>query len=105
MKKSIARIFAVMLTVVVLLTAVACTRRLSGSYASEGLLGSTYTFDGDSVTVSSNNLGISIKGTYKIEKDTMTLTYNVLGVSTTDTVSFEKKGNSIFLDGVEYVKQ
>lgn len=104
MKKLFARFLAAVLMVVVLLSAVACTKRLSGSYVSSEILGTTYTFDGDKVTVSSD-LGIALTGTYKIEKDTISITYTVLSISSTNTLSFEKKGNSIFLDGVEYVKK
>lgn len=104
MKKFFARFLAAVLMAVVLLSAVACTKRLSGSYASSELLGTTYTFDGDKVTVSSD-LGIALTGTYEIEKDTITFSYKVMSVTTSNTVSFEKKGSSIFLDGVEYVKQ
>ncbi|MBR3404351.1 MAG: hypothetical protein IKG91_03565 [Firmicutes bacterium] len=44
-------------------------------------------------------------GHYEIKDGTMTITYNVLGLETSKDYQYSKKGNSIFLNGEEFVKE
>ncbi|MBR6941265.1 MAG: hypothetical protein IKH65_10685 [Clostridia bacterium] len=50
--------------------------------------------------------GIKIDGTYEIKDNQITFLYTLIGgLGGTLTKSFEKDGNSIFIDGTEFVKQ
>ena len=49
--------------------------------------------------------GINVEGEYLIEDDTITITYSLLNLSYDWEKSFEKKGNSIFIDGTEFIKE
>ena len=49
--------------------------------------------------------GIDVEGEYLIEDDTITITYSFLNLSYDWKKSFEKKGNSIFIDGTEFIKE
>lgn len=93
----------VLLGVVLLVSMAACAHKLSGTYKSKGPISQSITFDGDKVTT--GLLGFDIDGTYVIENGTIVITYEVLGVSTNWEKSFEEKGNSIFIDGTEYIKE
>ena len=80
-----------------------CSNQLNGTYSTKESIKQTITFKPDNVVVFSA-FGIDANGTYKIENGEITITYKVLGVSFDLTKSFEKKGNSIFIDGTEFVK-
>lgn len=86
-------------------TLMACATKLSGTYTSkDGLIKQSFTFmEDDRVKVSA--FGINVEGTYKIEDDEITITYSLLNLSYNMTKSFEKSGQSIFVDGVEFVKE
>ena len=103
MKKKIA-ILLILCTVTALLAG--CGSKLEGtyspvnSYADFGAL----TFNGNNVSV--NVFGYAgLSGTYQIKGKEMVLTMELLGTPTTQTMSYSKKGDSIFLDGQEYIKQ
>lgn len=83
----------------------ACTTKLSGTYTNdEGLIKQSFTFkDGNIVEVSA--FGIHVEGTYVIEDDKITITYSLLNLSYDLEKSFEKDGNSIFIDGTEFIKE
>ena len=49
--------------------------------------------------------GYSLSGSYTINGEALELTYELLGKTNTKTILFSQKGNSIFLDGVEFTKQ
>lgn len=104
MKKSIAKILALVLVAVVVCMALVSCNKLSGTYVHEETafgvtVKSTYEFDGDEFKASLGSLSIS--GTYEIDGDKIIFT--VEGVSTTE--SYEKTKDGIKIDGVEYVKK
>lgn len=106
MKKNFKRVVSVLLLVVFIICMLtACSTKLSGTYTNEeGLIKQSFTFDKDNkVTVSA--FGINVDGEYEIEDDTITITYRLLNISYDMEKSFEKSGNSIFIDGVEFVKE
>lgn len=100
MKKTIAGVL-VILCMVFLLTA--CGNKLSGTYASTGVISQTFSFNGDSVTMSA--FGIDTSGTYKIDGDTIIITYNLFGSEQSMTQSFKKDGNTIYIGGTAFNKQ
>jgi hypothetical protein len=76
---------------------------LSGTYKSGGLISQSFTFKGDDVTMSA--FGINASGTYEISGDKIRITYSIFGIESSMEQSFEKKGNSIYIDGTEFVKE
>lgn len=112
--KKIAKVVAVALIVCTLVCLFAsCTKSLNGTYESTGSVGSalngTLTFDRDSNVTGELSVPvigeISVDGTYVIEDGYITFTYTLLGFSKDLKYSFEKNGNSIIIDGAEFVKQ
>ncbi len=83
----------------------ACTAGLKGTYTnSDGLTKQSFTFkDDNKVEVSA--FSINVEGEYAIEDNNITITYSLLGLSYDWEKSFVKKGNSIFIDGVEFLKE
>lgn len=83
----------------------ACTTKLKGTYTNaDGLIKQSFTFkDDDKVDVSA--FGINVEGEYLIEDGKITITYSLLDLSYDWQKSFEKKGDSIFIDGTEFVKE
>jgi hypothetical protein len=76
---------------------------LDGTYTTrETLLTNSVTFNKDKVTITVLELNIS--GTYKISGSNFIVTTNTLGVESEQTMSFERKGKSLFIEGVEYIK-
>ena len=105
--KSFRKAAAALLLVVLLagLLAGCAGKTLNGTYKSTGLLGETLTFDKDH-KVTGALFGITLDGEYEIKDDTITLKYTTaLGIGATLSKSFEKKGDSIWIDGTEFVKQ
>lgn len=83
----------------------ACTTKLSGTYTSEeGLVKQSFTFKEDNV-VEMSAFGIDVEGTYKIEDDKITITYKLLNLSYDWEKDFEKNGNTITIDGTDFVKE
>lgn len=102
-KHSKKRVLLLMVCVLVCMLT-ACTTKLKGTYTStEGLVRQSFTFEEDTVGVSA--FGIEVEGDYVIEDGVITITYNLLGFNYSIEKSFEKDGKSIFIDGVEFVKE
>lgn len=77
---------------------------LNGTYQSTGTVAQTFTFSGsDDITMSA--FGINASGTYKIDGDKMTVRYSLFGINSDWTCTFKQNGNSIDIDGTEFVKQ
>ena len=82
-----------------------CVTKLSGTYTNEeGLVKQSFTFKEDN-KVEVSAFGIDLEGEYVIEDGKITITYSLLGIKTDWEKDFEKKGNSIFIDGTEFVKE
>ena len=106
MKKSIIRLVSVLLLVTLAMCMfTSCATKLNGTYTNtNGVIEQSFTFkDDNKVAVSA--FGINVEGTYVIEGDTITITYSLFTLSYDWEKSFEKKGNSIFIDGIEFVKE
>lgn len=102
----IKRFVAVLLLVCMMVcTLSACATTLKGTYTGkEGLIEQSFTFKEDNkVYVSA--FGINVEGEYLIEDGEITITYSLLGLSYDWVKSFRKDGNSIFIDGTEFVKE
>lgn len=81
-----------------------CTTKLTGTYTSDGIIEQSLTFKENDVVVISA-FGIDAEGTYKIENDKITITYKLLNLSYDWEKSFEKDGDTIIIDGTEFVKK
>ena len=78
---------------------------LRGTYKSTGALGETLTFEKDH-KVTGKLFGITLDGEYEIDDDTITFKYSgTWGLGATLSKSFERKGDSIWIDGTEFVKE
>lgn len=88
-----------------LFTLAACSGNgLNGTYQSTGTVAQTVTFSGsDDIAMSA--FGINASGTYKIDGDKMTVRYSLFGINSDWTCTFRQNGNSIDIDGTEFVKQ
>ncbi len=105
LKKRLLKIASVALVLVVIACCFsACATKLNGTYTSDGLVKQSFTFKEDNVVVMSA-FGIEAEGTYVIEDDKITITYSLLNMSYDWEKSFEKDGDSIFIDGTEFVKE
>lgn len=104
-KKIFTSVVAVLLVCVMVCSLTACTTTLKGTYtAKEGMIEQSFTFlEDNKVKVSA--FGIEIEGEYLIEDGEITITYSLFGLSYDWVKSFEKDGNSIFIDGTEFVKE
>ncbi len=101
--KGIVSLLLVCAVIVCMLTA--CTTKLNGTYTNnEGLIKQSFTFKEDN-KVEVSAFGINIEGEYEIEDNTITITYSILNIDYNMEKSFVKKGNSIFIDGVEFIKE
>lgn len=105
-RKVIKTIVAVALVCVMLCTLVACDLfALKGTYTSvDGIVEQSFTFKEDNM-VEISAFGINVEGEYEIEGDTITIRYSLLNLSYDMQKSFAKEGDSIFIDGVEFVKE
>lgn len=106
MKKNLKRIVSLLLlTTILVFVLTACTTKLSGTYINdEGLVKQSFTFKEDN-KVDVSAFGIDVEGEYLIEDGKITITYSLLNLSYDLEKSFEKKGNSIYIDGTEFVKE
>ncbi len=105
MKKKILRFVAAALLVVAIVTCfTACSKKLEGTYTSTGLISQSFTFDKDNKVVMSA-FGINAEGTYVIEENMITITYSLGSLSYDWQKSFEKDGDTITIDGTEFIKQ
>lgn len=99
------RIAAFLLVCLMVCTLAACDTTLKGTYTStEGLIEHSFTFKEDN-KVEMSAFGIDLEGEYQIEDGQITITYSLLGLSYDWVKSFEKDGDSIFIDGMEFVKE
>ena len=104
-KRTIRRVLAALLVCTLICALTACTTTLKGTYTSkEGLIEQSFTFKEDN-KVDVSAFGINIEGEYLIEDGEITITYSALGFSYDWVKSFEKDGDSIFIDGMEFVKE
>lgn len=103
--KKVSKFIALFLTFCLMLGVLAgCSTKLSGTYTSKGLISQSFTFEKDNqVTISA--FGIEASGTYAIKDDKITITYGAFGLSYDWEKSFKKDGNSIYIDGTEFVKE
>ena len=106
MKKNLKRIVSLLLlTTILVFVLTACATKLSGTYTNdEGLVKQSFTFKEDN-KVDVSAFGIDVEGEYLIEDGKITITYSLLNLSYDLEKSFEKKGNSIYIDGTEFVKE
>lgn len=105
MKKGIIKAITVLMLICMMACSLtACTTKLNGTYTSDGLIEQSFTFKDDNVVVISA-FGIDAEGTYKIEDDKITITYKLLNLSYDWEKSFEKDGDTIKIDGTEFVKE
>ncbi len=104
-KNGVRNIVAVLLVCIMLCTLSACSLLLKGKYvAKDSPIEQSFIFkDGGKVGVSA--FGIEIEGDYVIKNGQITVTYSLLNLSYDWVKRFEKKGNSIFIDGTEFVKE
>lgn len=100
--KSMLSILCLSITIMCMLTA--CSTKLSGTYTNDdGLVKQSFTFKDDN-TVEVSAFGIEVEGEYLIKNDIITITYSLLNLSYDWEKSFKKDGDSIFIDGVEFIK-
>lgn len=99
------RIGAMLLVCVMLCALAGCATTLKGTYTNkEGLINQSFNFQEDN-RVEASAFGIEIEGDYVIEDGKITIDYDLLGLNYTWEASFEKDGSSIFINGVEFVKE
>ncbi|MDR2752495.1 MAG: hypothetical protein LBC41_17715 [Clostridiales bacterium] len=99
------RLLAAILATCLLLSVSACSEGLSGAYKSQGtLIPETVTFFKDK-TLSLSAFGLNISGAFEVKSDKIAITYEVLGAKLTLEKSFSRSGDSVFIDGVEFVKE
>lgn len=105
MKKMMTNTAALLLVFGMLLTLISCSTALHGTYTSkDGLIEQSFTFkDDNKVDVSA--FGLHVEGDYSIKDGKITITYSLMGLSYDLVQDFEKKGNSILIDGTEFVKE
>lgn len=106
MKKQIKKILSIFLVVVLMMFCLtACSTTLSGTYTNkEGVIEQSFTFEKDGV-VKVSAFDIDVEGTYVIEDGQIIITYSLFNFSYSLEKSFEKKGNTIIIDGTEFVKE
>ena len=105
MLKNIKTIISFVLICVIVCSFVACSSTLSGTYTNkDGIIEQSFIFEKDNI-VKVSAFGVNIEGEYVIKDGEITITYNILGLKYDLVKSFEKKGNSIFIDGAEFIKE
>lgn len=104
MIKSIKKILTLISIGILTCALTSCTTKLTGTYTSDGIIEQSLTFKENDVVVISA-FGIDAEGTYKIENDKITITYKLLNLSYDWEKSFEKDGDTIIIDGTEFVKK
>lgn len=106
MKKKFSGIVSLLLlTISLMCMLTACATNLNGTYTNdEGLVKQSFTFKEDN-QVKVSAFGIDVEGEYLIEDDKIIITYSLLNLSYDLEKSFEKDGDSIFIDGTEFIKE
>ncbi len=104
-KKTAKRIVAFFLVSLIICCLTACSIKLNGTYTTkDGLIEQSFIFKEDNrVAVSAFDL--EVEGDYVIEDGKLTITYSILGLKYDVDMDFEKKGSSIFINGVEFIKE
>ena len=92
------------LTLVLLLLALAScgSSGLNGTYYSTDGISQSFTFNGDTVTMSA--FGISASGTFEIEGDMIYIHYSLFGMPYEWKQTFSKSGDSIYIGGEQFIK-
>lgn len=111
MKKRVMKVLLIFMMIICISgTCTACGGgKLSGTYVSKDSseVISKFVFQGNRVTVV--DLGVQVRCSYKLEDDRLiingTTTFLGTEIAVDYDYAFEKKGDSIYLDGKEYVKQ
>lgn len=103
-RKSLKAAIAILIICAMAYSLTACATKLNGTYTSDGLIEQSLTFKEDNIVVISA-FGIDAEGTYKIENGKITITYKLLSLSYDWEKSFEKDGDTIKIDGTEFVKE
>ena len=102
--KKFKAILSIALIIVMLCSLTACATKLNGIYTNnEGLIKQSFTFKDDNM-VEVSAFGIDVEGKYLIEDGKITITYSLLNLSYAWKKDFEKKGDTIVIDGTEFVK-
>lgn len=106
MKKNLKGIVSLLLlTALIMCMLTACATKLNGTYTNDdGLFKQSFTFKEDN-KVEVSAFGIDVEGEYLIEDDKITITYSLMNLSYDWEKSFEKDGDSIFIDGTEFIKE
>lgn len=98
------RVTALILAIAMALLLTACGGgKPNGTYVAKGLISQSYTFKGDQVTMSA--FGINATGTYTISNGKLNIDYTLFGVSQSISYSFEQKGDTLYIQGTEFIKQ
>lgn len=98
-------VLLLLLTTLLMCMLTACATKLNGTYTNDdGLVKQSFTFKEDN-KVAVSAFGIDVEGEYLIEDGKITITYSLLNLSYDWEKSFKKDGNSIFIDGTEFVKE
>lgn len=88
-----------------LFTLTGCGTTLKGTYTNtDGYFEQSFTFLEDN-KVRVTAFDIDIEGEYEIDEGTITITYSLFNLHYDWVKSFKKDGKSIFIDGVEFVKE
>lgn len=113
--KTLKRVLALSLVVVMVFALVSCGKKLSGTYASKEIIGNSlvYTFKGSSVTLTVDTIlgDATFEGEYEIFEDEDGAEKIKLAFGDSDaakyggTFSFSKGDDSITIAGVTYNKQ
>ena len=104
-KRGFTQLVVIVMMCILMFMLTACATKLSGTYTNdEGLIKQSFTFKDDNI-VEVSAFGINVEGTYLTENGKIVITYKLLNFSYNWEKSFEKAGNSIFIDGTEFIKE
>lgn len=104
-ENTVKKMLVVLMMICVVLCTTACSASLNGTYTSKDeIVEQSFTFKkGNKVEVSA--FGLYIEGDYEIDEDQITITYSIFDIGYKWKASFSKEKDSIFVDGVEFVKE
>ncbi|NLW74074.1 MAG: hypothetical protein GX057_04150 [Clostridiales bacterium] len=104
MKRKLLKSTALLFAVILLCLCLASCNKLSGTYTSvDKEVGTSYKFHFFSNKVTMYYLNFPFDGTYELDKKAGKIYMTFLGDRVEKT--FSQSGKSIFIDGVEYVKE
>ena len=99
------RLISVILVLVLVLALSSCATTLKGTYTNkDGFIEQSFTFMDDNV-VKVSAFGLSVEGVYSIKDGQIAITYSLMSLSYDWVKSFEKNGDTIVIDGTEFVKE